>query len=45
MKRGRYWVYTSPDIRIGFWFQRKFELPYKIVMRLANRQFDRIMGS
>jgi NAD(P)-dependent dehydrogenase (short-subunit alcohol dehydrogenase family) len=45
VKRGRYWVYTSPDIRIGFWFQRKFELPYKLVMRLANRQFDRIMGS
>ena len=43
VKRGRYWVYTSPDIRIGFWFQRKFELPYVAAMRLANRRFDRIM--
>lgn len=43
VKRGRYWVYTSPDIRIGFWIQRKFALPYEIAMRLANRQFDRML--
>jgi NAD(P)-dependent dehydrogenase (short-subunit alcohol dehydrogenase family) len=41
VKRGRYWVYTSADIRIGFWIQRKFALPYEIAMRLANKQFDR----
>jgi NAD(P)-dependent dehydrogenase (short-subunit alcohol dehydrogenase family) len=43
VKLGRYWVYTSRDIRIGFWLQRKFELPYVKAMRLANRRFDRIM--
>jgi NAD(P)-dependent dehydrogenase (short-subunit alcohol dehydrogenase family) len=45
IRKDRYWVYTSRDIRLGFWVQRKFELPYAIAMRLANRQFDRVLGS
>ena len=45
VRKNRYWVYTSRDIQLGFWVQRKFELPYAIAMRLANRQFDRILGS
>lgn len=36
IKRRRYMVFTSADIRIGYWFQRKFALPYEIVMRLLN---------
>jgi NAD(P)-dependent dehydrogenase (short-subunit alcohol dehydrogenase family) len=43
VRRGRYWVFTSRDIRLGFWVQRKFALPYEIAMRLANRQFDRVL--
>jgi len=45
VRRGRYWVYTSPDIRIGFWIQRKFAWPYERAMRFANRQFDRRLGA
>jgi NAD(P)-dependent dehydrogenase (short-subunit alcohol dehydrogenase family) len=44
IRRNRYWVYTSRDIQLGFWVQRKFELPYALAMRAANRQFDRILG-
>jgi NAD(P)-dependent dehydrogenase (short-subunit alcohol dehydrogenase family) len=44
VKKNRYWVYTSRDIQLGFWVQRKFELPYALAMRAANRQFDRILG-
>jgi len=34
--RNRYMVYTSRDIQIGHFFQRKFSLPYELVMRLMN---------
>jgi NAD(P)-dependent dehydrogenase (short-subunit alcohol dehydrogenase family) len=44
IRKNRYWVYTSRDIQLGFWVQRKFELPYALAMRAANRQFDRILG-
>ena len=44
IRKNRYWVYTSRDIQLGFWVQRKFALPYELTMRLANRQFDRIVG-
>lgn len=36
IRSGRYMVFTSWDIRIGYWFQRKFALPYELVMRLLN---------
>ncbi len=38
IKNNRYMVFTSSDIRVGYWFQRKFALPYELVMRLLNRQ-------
>ena len=38
IKNNRYMVFTSPDIRVGYWFQCKFALPYELVMRLLNRQ-------
>jgi NAD(P)-dependent dehydrogenase (short-subunit alcohol dehydrogenase family) len=44
IRKNRYWVYTSRDIQLGFWVQRKFELPYALAMRAANRQFDRVLG-
>jgi NAD(P)-dependent dehydrogenase (short-subunit alcohol dehydrogenase family) len=43
VRRGRYMVYTSRDIQVGFWVQRKFALPYELAMRVANRQFERLL--
>lgn len=40
--RNRYLVFTSLDIRIGYWFQRKFAWPYELVMRLMNDRFARL---
>jgi NAD(P)-dependent dehydrogenase (short-subunit alcohol dehydrogenase family) len=36
VKKNRYMVYTSRDIQIGHFLQRKFALPYEITMRLMN---------
>jgi hypothetical protein len=36
VERNRYLVFTSPDIWVGHFFQRKFALPYEFVMRLMN---------
>jgi NAD(P)-dependent dehydrogenase (short-subunit alcohol dehydrogenase family) len=41
IKKNRYMVFTSPDGRILHWFQRHFELPYKLLMRVMNRELDR----
>ena len=40
IKASRYMVFTSMDIRVGYWFQRKFALPYELVMRVANHYMD-----
>ena len=40
--KNKYLVYTSFDVRFGYWWARKFAFPYEVVMRLANDQFDRI---
>jgi NAD(P)-dependent dehydrogenase (short-subunit alcohol dehydrogenase family) len=36
VERNRYLVLTSRDIKLGYWFQRKFELPYRAAMRRLN---------
>jgi NAD(P)-dependent dehydrogenase (short-subunit alcohol dehydrogenase family) len=36
VKRNRYMVYTSNDVRLGYFVQRKFALPYEIAMRVMN---------
>jgi NAD(P)-dependent dehydrogenase (short-subunit alcohol dehydrogenase family) len=36
IERNRYMVFTSRDIRVGYWFQRKFAWPYELAMRLLN---------
>lgn len=41
VRRNRYMVYTSFDIRLGYWFQRKFAWPYEIVMQLMNHALRR----
>ena len=40
--KNRFMVYTSFDIRFGYWWARKFALPYEIVMRVANDRFDKL---
>ncbi|MDN5937741.1 MAG: SDR family oxidoreductase [Salinisphaera sp.] len=42
IKANRYLIYTSPDVRIGHWFQRKFSPGYDIAMGLLNRRFRQI---
>lgn len=36
VRGNRYMVFTSPDVRIGYWFQRKFAWPYEMAMRLLS---------
>ncbi|MGB3302399.1 SDR family oxidoreductase [Gordonia sp. (in: high G+C Gram-positive bacteria)] len=38
--KNKFMVYTSFDIRFGYWWARKFALPYEVVMRIANNRFD-----
>jgi NAD(P)-dependent dehydrogenase (short-subunit alcohol dehydrogenase family) len=42
IKRNQYLVFTSPDIMLGHWFQKRFEWPYTLVMRVMNDQFQRM---
>jgi NAD(P)-dependent dehydrogenase (short-subunit alcohol dehydrogenase family) len=42
IERNRYWVYTSRDIQMWHFLQRKLELPYALAMRGLNRQFTRL---
>jgi len=44
IERNRYMVFTSADGRILHWIQRKFSLPYEMVMRVMNRELDRAAG-
>jgi NAD(P)-dependent dehydrogenase (short-subunit alcohol dehydrogenase family) len=39
IERDRYMVFTSTDIRLGYWWQRKFALPYELTMRSLNNRF------
>lgn len=43
VRRNRYLVHTSPDIRMGYWFARKWAWPYEMVARIANRQFSKLL--
>jgi NAD(P)-dependent dehydrogenase (short-subunit alcohol dehydrogenase family) len=36
IQKNRYMVYSSHDVRVGYWFQRKFALPYELAMRGMN---------
>lgn len=37
MARGRFHIFTSRDIQVTHWLQRKWELPYVVAMRAVNR--------
>lgn len=39
----RYLVFTSMDIRLGYFFQGKFPISYNAVMRLLNHVMHRVM--
>lgn len=41
VERDRYHVYTSSDVAIGHWIQRKLAWPYELLMRRLNREFER----
>lgn len=42
VERDRYWVYTSRDIQIAHFLQRRFETPYVWIMRAVNSRFTKI---
>ncbi|MFI9508736.1 SDR family oxidoreductase [Nocardia sp. NPDC052566] len=44
IERNRFLVYTSFDIRFGYWWARKFAWPYEIVMRRAGDRFNRLLA-
>ncbi|MFJ9317483.1 SDR family oxidoreductase [Pimelobacter simplex] len=41
--RNRYWIYTSPDIRLVHWLQRYFPPGYAIAMRVFNYGANRVL--
>jgi hypothetical protein len=43
IERNRYWVYTSRDIQVAHFLQRRFETPYAFLMRRVNDRFASIM--
>lgn len=43
IKKRRYLVYTSNDVRFGYWWARKFAPPYEFVMQKANDQFSKFL--
>ncbi|HMJ15875.1 MAG TPA: SDR family oxidoreductase [Polyangiaceae bacterium] len=43
MHRGDYLVFTSPDIRVGHWFQNKLSFLYEASMRRLNRSMRRMV--
>lgn len=44
VRRNRYMIFTSHDVRMGHWFQRKFSPSYEVVMRKMNSQLRRVAG-
>jgi NAD(P)-dependent dehydrogenase (short-subunit alcohol dehydrogenase family) len=43
IERNRYWVYTSRDIQVGHFLQRRFETLYALTMRVVNDRFNAIV--
>lgn len=41
VERGEYLVFTSLDVRVGHWFQRRFAPAYELAMRLLNDALHR----
>jgi NAD(P)-dependent dehydrogenase (short-subunit alcohol dehydrogenase family) len=45
IERDRFLVYTSFDIRFGYWWSRKFAFPYEFVIRRVGDRFNRLLAS
>ncbi|WP_406233148.1 SDR family oxidoreductase [Nocardia sp. NBC_01009] len=45
IERNRFLVYTSFDIRFGYWWSRKFAYPYEFVIRRVSARFSRLLAS
>lgn len=45
IERNRFLVYSSFDIRFGYWWKRKFAFPYEFVMRRTSVRFSRLLAS
>jgi NAD(P)-dependent dehydrogenase (short-subunit alcohol dehydrogenase family) len=43
VRRNRYWVYTSNDIRLVHWLQRVFPPGYVLAMRVMNVGANRVL--
>ncbi|MBF6215302.1 SDR family oxidoreductase [Nocardia puris] len=43
--RNHYLIYSSFDIRFGYWWARKFAFPYEFVIRRASAQFSKLQDS
>ena len=43
IRRRRYMVFTSADVRLGWWAQRLFAPPYEWVMRLLNDRLNLLL--
>ncbi|MFM1727338.1 SDR family oxidoreductase [Prescottella soli] len=43
IEKNRFLVYTSSDVRFGYWWARKFAPPYEFVMQKANDQFSKLL--
>jgi NAD(P)-dependent dehydrogenase (short-subunit alcohol dehydrogenase family) len=43
VERGRYLVFTSRDIRVGWYAQRYIPFAYNRVMRIANKRFSKLV--
>ena len=41
IEEDRYLVFTSADVRVGHWIQRKFSPPYELAMRVFNDQLNK----
>ncbi len=45
IEKNRYLVFTSADIRLVYWWQRKFSPAYDLAMRFLQRRFGRVVAS
>lgn len=43
VRRNKYWVYTSPDIRLVHLLQRYFPPGYALAMHVFNRAANRVL--
>ncbi|MGQ4598281.1 SDR family oxidoreductase [Nocardia sp. R6R-6] len=45
IEHNRFLVYSSFDIRFGYWWARKFAFPYEFVMRRSSARFSRLLAT